>query len=241
MPKIIFDATEKKDIPEHLLSQAKELEGGGWELDAKGVLSKNKELLKDNAKLGEKVSDLEAAKEAAEESAKEWKGKANIPADKQIVDKEVAELGEAAKAAQIFKDEMPTLKTKADDLQAKLDARDAEAINTKVAEMSGKDAQAWREHATANNLRYEKRTEKVDNEDKEYFVVFKKGEDGTETEAKLSDYLTSSAAHVKDAEDAVQKKSGVQFPVQKSVRDSRPPDLVEQEKQAARQSGKYAL
>lgn len=107
--KIIFDS--KDEIPENLRSQATETDGK-WELDAKGVLSKNKELLGKNARLISDLEEANAAKEAAQINANEWKGKAKLPVGKVIVEKEIAELGETAKNAAISKDDIPNLKSK---------------------------------------------------------------------------------------------------------------------------------
>jgi hypothetical protein len=219
--KIIADS--KDEFPEHLRSQAEETDGK-FQIDANGLINKNKELLKDLSKLNSKIETLTADKETAVAERDEWKGKAKIPSGHKIVAADVAELGEAAKQANLVKDELPALKTKADELQAKLAERDAEAINAKVAEASGKDPQAWREHAAANRLRYEPRKEKIGDEEQEFFVVFRPGDDGKETEAKLADYLTANAAHVKDAQE---RKSGVQYPVQMSAKKNlTPPNLA---------------
>ncbi len=114
--KIIFDS--KNEIPEHLQSQATEVDGK-WELDASGVLNKNKELLGKNAKLAREKEEAEAAKEAAEADATEWKGKAKIPSGQTLVAKDVAELGAAVKESGLSKDEIAKLKTENDEFKSK--------------------------------------------------------------------------------------------------------------------------
>lgn len=187
MPKIIFDT--KDEIPESLRAQVVEVDGK-FELDAKGVLDKNKELLADNSKLKTDKANLET-------QVTELKTKSpDVPRGHRIVALDIAELGEAAKGAGLVKDELPTLKTTVSDLQSKIAERDADEINAKVAAVAKKDLAAWREHAKANGLRFEQRDEggKAD------FAVFKKGADGKEVETKLGDYVKTSASHVKDGD-----------------------------------------
>jgi hypothetical protein len=135
MPKIIFEKSEKNLIPEGV--SAKENEDGTFEVDAIGVLNKNKQLLTKNATLQTKVEEAESAKEAADAQAAEWKGKAKIPAGKALVDADVAELGEAAKSANLSKDEIPTLKTDVETLKTEKAKSSRNEVRAKAAAAAG--------------------------------------------------------------------------------------------------------
>jgi hypothetical protein len=181
--KIIADSLT--DFPENLRSEAKEVEGK-FELDGAGVLRKNSELLGKNAKLNARAEEAEAAKDAAEAVVQEWKGKAKIPAGQRLVAEDVAELGEAAKAAEISKDEMPTLKTAKADLQSKIDAFEGEKV---IAEVVGAENlnELFKRDAREKGLKFEKQTTTVDG--KAVDTWFVKGEADAKT--KVSDFLQS--------------------------------------------------
>lgn len=134
MPKIIFDS--KNEIPEHLRDDAKEVDGK-FELDAKGVLDKNKELLKDNKKLKLDNESLQAEKEAAEDAVTEAKSKVNIPRGKRLVDADVAELGEAAKTASLSSSDISNLKTKVDEFEREKKEEEVKNLKTRAFNSAG--------------------------------------------------------------------------------------------------------
>lgn len=228
MPKIIFDT--RNEIPEHLQAEAKEMEDGKFELDASGVLNKNKELLSTNATLKRRAEDAETAKAAADAERDEYKTKPNIPKGQRLVSIEDAELVSVVKAEGLTKESIPELKKSSE----KLSAIEMERINEKVSDAIGKERQAWLDHSRANNLRFDTRKETVDGKEQEYFVVL--GADNSET--KLTDYVAAKAAHVKDA---VEQPQGKVWGKQISGKDTKPPNLVEQEVEAAIATGRYNL
>lgn len=184
--KIIADSRD--EFPENLRSEAKEVEGK-FEINGDGVIKKNAELLGKNAKLSTRAEEAEAAKEAADARAKEWKGKAAIPAGQKIAPEDVVELGEAAKEAGLAKDELPTLKTAKADLQNKLDAIDEQKIRSDAAASVGKKFENFDDHATAKNLKLSRKTEKQGDKDVDYYVVIGKDSEGKDTETRISDYV----------------------------------------------------
>jgi hypothetical protein len=181
--RIIFDS--KREIPDHLQSQAEEKDGK-FELDGSGVINKNKELLADNSTLRQTNLDLTADKEAAEASAKDWKGKAKLPAGHKVVSEDVAELGEAAKAAELQKDELPTLKTAKVDLQKQIDEFQGEKTLDEVAKANGYNAR-FIKLAREKGLKFEKATEKVNGTDTDVWNVL----DAEGKKSKVSDFVTT--------------------------------------------------
>ena len=184
--KIIADSRD--EFPENLRSEAKETDGK-YELDGAGVLKKNKELLGKNATLLTRAEEAEAAKEAADAQAKEWKGKAAVPAGQELVTTKQAALGKAAEAAEIAEDELPTLKTAKADLQKQIDAIDEQKIRAEAATSVGKKFENFDDHATAKNLKFSKKTEKQGDKDVDYYVVLGKDNEGKDTETRISDYV----------------------------------------------------
>lgn len=207
--KIIADS--RTELPEHLQGEAKEVDGGKFEVSADGIIKKNKELLGKNASLQTRAEEAEAAKEAAEASAKEWKGKANIPAGQKLVSDEVAELGEAAKTAEIGKDEMPTLKTAKADLQKQIDDAANEKTIAEVAKATGRDVESLKEHVAAKGLKFETKEETVDGKNVVKFIAVRQDGDA-EVKTDATEYFEKTASHVKLAES---EQSGFQYPRQK--------------------------
>lgn len=183
--KIIADSLT--DFPDQLRSEAKEVDGK-FELDGAGVLKKNSELLGKNAKLTSRAEEAEAAKDASDANAQEWKGKAKIPTGHKVVAQDVAELGEAAKAAEISKDELPTLKGAKADLQSKIDAFEGEKVISDVAQSLGFNNR-FAAMAKDKNLKFEKTTEKVDGKDVDVWNVV--GSDNSKT--KVGDFIKQDA------------------------------------------------
>lgn len=197
--KIIADSRD--DFPENIRSEAKEVDGK-YELDGAGVLKKNKELLGKNATLVARAEEAEAAKDAAEAAAQEWKGKAKIPSGQKLVAEDVAELGEAAKAAELTKDEMPTLKTAKADLQGKIDTFEGEKVIGEIA-LAKNLNNRWQVMAKDKNLKFEKTTEKVDGKDAFDYVVL--NADGTKT--KVEDFNKTDGYFKEFAETFKQEKN----------------------------------
>lgn len=186
MPKIIFD--KKSEIPEHLQADATEIDGDKWELDAAPILKKNKELLGKNATLTTRAEEAEAAKDAAEAQAADWKGKAKIPDDQKLVAKDIAELGEAAKEAGLVVDEMPTLKTAKADLEGQLEVVKGERLIEEVAKANQLN-EKFVELAKDKKLKFEKKVEK-DEEQKDVDAWYVVGEkDGKPENTKLETFF----------------------------------------------------
>lgn len=209
--KIIADSLT--DFPDQLRSEAKEVDGK-YELDGAGVLKKNSELLGKNAKLTTRAEEAEAAKESSEATAREWKSKANIPNGQKLVADDVAELGEAALDAKISKDEMPTLKTAAADLQSKIDAYEGEKVIGEVAQSLGFNNR-FILAAKDKGLKFEKTTEKVDGKDVGVWNVVGAGDAKTKVDEflKTDGYFKEFAPTFTD-----DKTSGFQYPHQTSDR-----------------------
>ncbi|HXG86524.1 MAG TPA: hypothetical protein VNI84_21075 [Pyrinomonadaceae bacterium] len=209
--KIIADGRD--EFPENLRSEAKEVDGR-FELDGAGVLKKNSELLGKNAKLTTRAEEAEAAKESSDATAKEWKSKANIPVGQKLVADDVAELGEAALAAKITKDEMPTLKTAASDLQSRIDAFEGEKVIGEVVRAE-KLNELFTRDARVKGLKFEKQTATVDG--KVLDTWFVKGEADAKT--RVDEFLkTDEFFKVGNYAAADAGKSGFQYPEQKPDR-----------------------
>ncbi|MCY7375992.1 MAG: hypothetical protein LH472_08480 [Pyrinomonadaceae bacterium] len=172
--KIVFDT--KEEIREDLRDKAKEIDGK-FELDAKGILSKNTELLGKNTALADKVEELESANAELKKSSK-------MPAGQKLVAADVAELGEAAQTAGLSTDEMPTLKTAAADLQKQIDGFAQEKVIAEVAANLGFNNR-FILAARDKGLRFEKTQETADGKAVEVWNV--KGEGDTKT--KVEEFL----------------------------------------------------
>lgn len=121
-----------------------------------------------------------------------------LPAGKIAVDPEIEELGTAAKTAGLIVTEIPTLKTKADDLQKVIDAGTAEKLIDEVAKANGLN-EKFVELAKDKNLKFEKKTEKVDDEDTDvWYVVNEK--DGATEKQKLETFLEKDSFFSKFAD-----------------------------------------
>ena len=199
--KIIADS--KNELPEHLQSQAEEVDGK-FQVDGDGIVKKNKELLKDNSTLRAKNEELTADADTAKADRDEWKGKAKIPNGSKIVTDEIAELGEAAKSAEIGKDEMPTLKGAKADLQKRIDSFENEKVIAEVAATKGLNKR-FVLAAQDKGWKFEKTTEKVGDKDVEDFVVL--NADGTKP--KIDDFLKTDA-YAKEFADTFKSEKGRQ-------------------------------
>ncbi len=213
--KIIADSRD--EFPENLRSEAKEVEGK-FEINGDGVIKKNKELLGKNATLLTRAEEAEAAKEAADAQATEWKGKARIPTGQKLVAEDVAELGEAAKEAGLVAGEMPTLKTAKADLQSEIDGLKGEKVIDEVAKTYGFNNR-FVLAAKDKNLKFEKTTEKIDEKDTDVWQVL--GADNTKI--KVDDFLKTDGYFKEFADTfaAEQKKDGVQLAGQRSANDGK--------------------
>ncbi len=199
--KIVFDT--KEEIREDLRDKAKEVDGK-FELDAKGVLDKNTELLGKNSTLTYKVEELDS-------TVTELKKSSKIPAGQKIVAENVAELGEAALAAGLVKDEMPTLKSSKDDLQKKIDGYENEKVVSEVAAANGFNNR-FVLAAKDKGLKFEKSIEKVDGKDIDVWNIL--GADNSKT--KVKDFLESDAYFKEFADTFTDAGTGKAYPPQTS-------------------------
>ena len=231
MPKIIFDT--KNEIPEHLRNQVTENTDGKFEIDAKGVLDKNKELLKDNSKLRETNESLTADLETAKTTATEWKGKAKLPAGHKIVADDVADLGEAAKEAGLLKDEMPTLKTSKEDLQKQIDSLKGEKVIDEVAK-ANKLNNRFKLTAKDKGWKFESATEK-DADGKDKTVWNHIGADGAKTKVET---FFETDEYAKEFYPTFKEESdGNTWVNQESGKDAKPPKNLAEQHMAKRYTG----
>jgi hypothetical protein len=205
--KIIFD--NKTEIPEHLRDAANEVDGK-FELDATPVLKKNKELLGKNATLQSRAEEAEAAKETAEATAAEWKGKAKLPSGKRIVDADVAELGEAAKTAGVAKDEIGALKTEVETLKTEKVKGERTEARSKAADAIGLDGRKFAKLAETEDFDIEFEGEKP-------FAVIK-GADSAPIKTAFSEFVEKhdKFSLVLDALKSGKKKPLTPFPIKET-------------------------
>lgn len=111
----------------------------------------------------------------------------------------VKELGETAQGSGLTKKEIPGLKTRADQAEAKLrEKEEAETISS-IADENEVNRIAFGEHVKANNLKFETKTEKVDDKDViTRFVVTTDGE-GKEVKTSIAEYLKTKGSHIPKA------------------------------------------
>lgn len=122
-----------------------------------------------------------------------------LPQGKVAVDPEIEELGTAAKTAGLTVTEIPTLKTKADDLQKQIDeTNDEKAIQT-VAEAYELN-EKFVELAKDKKLKFEKKTEKDDEKkDVDVWYVLKTTDGKTESQ-KVPEFLEKDSFFSKFAD-----------------------------------------
>lgn len=208
--------TEESQIPAELKDYYRK-SGERYEIQIDGVnsisavLDKNTELLKEKADWKRERDDAVSAKTDAELERDNYKNNPKLPKGQRLVSIEDFEIVEAAKTEGLTKESIAELKAKAE----KSDTLETEILNEKVADAAGKDKAAWLDHARANSLKFDTRKETVDGKEQDYFVVV--GADNAET--KISDYVSTKAAHVKDADT---KDEGTYFARQRSS-DGDPP------------------
>jgi hypothetical protein len=206
--KIVFDT--KGEIPEHLRESASEVDGK-FELDASGVLGKNKELLGNNKTLTSENQRLNNEVARLQSSA--------LPEGKVAVDPEIEKFGNAVKNAGLKISEIPTLKTKADELQKQIDSFATEKDVDAVAEAKGYNGK-FKAMAKKQGLKFEKVTETVDGKpvDK-WFVV---GADNAKTD--VENFLKTDSFFKEFADtfaDEKQEQKGFNFGEQKGAPDNK--------------------
>jgi hypothetical protein len=121
-----------------------------------------------------------------------------LPSGKVAVDPEIETLGNAAKTAELKVEEIPTLKTKADDLQKVIDEGKAEKLIDEVAKANGMN-EKFVELAKDKKLKFENKTEKIDDEDIVVTYVVKE-KDGTTEKQKLGEFLEKDSFFSKFAD-----------------------------------------
>ncbi|MET0754051.1 MAG: hypothetical protein ABWZ66_11785 [Pyrinomonadaceae bacterium] len=174
---------KKEDVPAGLVD-AYEEKNGRWELielDDEVPVVKTKLSLEETQRvLKEDLRKANEAKTRAEVS--------QLPAGKVAVDPEIETLGNAAKAAELKAEDIPGLKTKADELQEVIDDGKDEKLIDEVAKANGLN-EKFVELAKDKKLKFEKKVEK-DEEQKDVDVWYHVGEkDGKPENTKLDDFF----------------------------------------------------
>ncbi|HRH40397.1 MAG TPA: hypothetical protein PKY82_02045 [Pyrinomonadaceae bacterium] len=108
----------------------------------------------------------------------------------------VKKLGEAAQTAGLTDKEIPTLKTRADQAEAKLKEREESELISTIADETGKNRIAFAEHVKANGLKFETKTEKVDDKDVTTRLVVTTDADGKEVKTSITEYLKTRGTHI---------------------------------------------
>lgn len=193
MPKTFY--LTKEEIPADQVG-CYEAKNGRYELtkldDDHPVVSTKKDLETTQTTLKNQISTLQQEKTVAESKILPEGMVAVIPA--------VKELGEAAQSAGLNKKEIPTLKTKADQAEAKLKEREeADTINA-IADESKLNRDAFRDHVKANGLKFETKTEKVDDKDVTTCLVITTDAAGAEVKTSLGEYLKGKGSHIAKAQ-----------------------------------------
>lgn len=219
-----FYANES-EIPENLKA-AYVAKNGRWELDDLAndhpvVVTKadletnNKELKKLNTSLNQEKARLESS---------------SLPEGKVAVDPEVEKLGQAAKAANLKAADIPTLATKAEDLQKQIDASTREKTITDVASSLGYNDK-FVELAKDKNLSFEKATEKVGDKDTDVFYVVSEA-DGKTTKTKVDEFLKTDSFFSKFADtfagEAQTREQGKQWTKQNSGKQEKGANIYDQ-------------
>lgn len=168
---------------------------GRWELtkldDDHPVVVTKKELETTQGNLKTQIQTLRQEKAIIENKS--------LPEGMVAAALEVKELGEAAQSAGLTKKEIPTLKTRADQAEAKLKERDELDLINRIADETGRNRIAFAEHVKANNLKFETETESLDGENVSSLFVITTDNEGKEGKISLSEYLKSKASHLAPA------------------------------------------
>ncbi|HEY0428999.1 MAG TPA: hypothetical protein VGC76_14555 [Pyrinomonadaceae bacterium] len=174
---------KKEDVPAGLVDAYEERDGR-WELIE---LDDDVPIIQNKVSLENTQRTLKEDLRKAEDRATRAEAK-TLPTGKIAVDPDVEELGNAAKTAGLTAGEIPTLKTKADELQGKLDAVDYEKTVETVA-AANKLNDKFVELAKDKKLKFESKKEKDDdkNETEVWYVVQEK--DGKTERQKLGEFL----------------------------------------------------
>jgi len=130
-----------------------------------------------------------------------------LPAGKVAVDIEIETLGNAAKAAELTVEEIPTLKTAKTDLEGQLEAVIGERLIEEVAKANGLN-EKFVELAKDKKLKFEKKVEK-DEEQKDIDVWHVVGEkDGKPDNTKLDKFFETDSFFSKFADTFVSSEGG---------------------------------
>lgn len=173
------------DIPENLKG-AYIAQNGRYELDTLSndhpVVTTKKSLEESNRTLKTQNSDLLQDKTRLESSA--------LPEGKVAVEPEIEKLGQAAKTAGLKISEIPTLKTKSDDLQKQVNRLTGEKQFREVLDAEGVDADLFFDLWGEQDLpTIEKAKETVDGKEQEVSRVVTKDAAGAETKQAFDDFL----------------------------------------------------
>lgn len=226
--------TAEADIPENLKG-AYVARDGKWILDKletdhptivalEEIKQKHSTLTTQNAELMQDKTRLEAGK---------------LPDGKVAVDPEIEKLGNAAKSAGLKQTELSTLKSDYASLKDELEKDRRASRAEKAAKAAGlNDKFALMAKDKGLDFEIAKEGEGDDAKDVPYVL----GEGGAKTKVEdfiaKDDFFSRFADTFKDEQSSPpQKKWGEQ----NSGKDTKPPNLVEQEMQAARATGKYSL
>lgn len=215
-------------------------EGEFWVLDKLSedhpVVAHNKTLVTEKSTVETELNTLKANIGNIERERDEAKQK-TVPAGYRTVTKADAELLDAIKPLNLSKDELATLKTRAETAEASLAKRDEDELLAKVASATKRDVESLKEHAIAKGLKFETKEETVDGKPVTAFVAVRK-EGEAEVKTAAIEYFDKVATHVSKAKDA---DDSVYFPHQKSVQEHNGKISVEAEMQAQRATGRYSI
>lgn len=215
--------------------------GGEWILDSLAddhpLLAHNKTLLQEKAAVETERDAYKASVGNLEREVSEARAK-TVPHGCRAVSVEIADLGSAAKASGISKDELSTLKTRIETFEREKAEATENEIRALVADSLGLRRETFSEHAAAKGLKFAERREKVDGKDVSYFVLL--NENGSEAE-RAGDYVKTKAAYLPPAQkgDAAGDK-GFQFPGESDA-GSRQLNTIEKEMAAQASTGRYSL
>lgn len=216
--------------------------GSEWFLDELAedhpVVATNKSLNQTNKDLKTTNETLAANLTVAEREREEAKAK-SLPNGHRAVSIEIADLGGAAKAAGFTKDDIPTVKDKIATFEEKEAQAAKRADLTKAAEFAGvKHLDEFFSRKATDDLNIEWKT--VDGKQQPYLVA---EENGAKTETLFDEKYLRAAEGFKSGAATLfaEESNGKYYVGQESGNGGTPKPSVEQEKQAQRATGRYAL
>lgn len=197
MPKTFY--SNEADIPaDQKGAYVQKNDGKWWLTDLENdhpVVQTKMSLETTQTSLKMQITDLTNQKTVLERKNQELSTK-GVPEGYEAVPKDEAELGKAAKAQGLTKEQIPQMKTENEQYKQKEETEKQVKFYEEVAgdESVGMNPAAFAKLALQEKLKIEKVVEKIDGKDSTKYVVVEKDGDGGEKKTNVKDFADKSPA-----------------------------------------------